>query len=49
VPDTVQDIDGTRVLVAGADGTPIGSGQDALELVASAHYDDIRWIAVPAA
>ncbi|MEV4612909.1 DUF4180 domain-containing protein [Kitasatospora sp. NPDC049258] len=45
---TVQDLDGTPVLLCAADGPPLAGEQDALDLIGQALGTGAHWVAVPA-
>ncbi|MGA5699382.1 DUF4180 domain-containing protein [Peterkaempfera bronchialis] len=48
MPDTLQHINGTPVLVCAADGEPVRGERDATDLIGEAFHHDASWIAIPA-
>jgi len=45
--DTLLDLDGTPVLLRTADGAPLRTERDALDLIGDAMYHGAAWAAVP--
>ena len=48
MPDTVEQLNGTAVLVCAADGPVVRGEGDALQLIVEAGQLDATWVAVPA-
>ncbi|MFI5750469.1 DUF4180 domain-containing protein [Streptomyces sp. NPDC051644] len=48
MPDTLQHLAGTPVLVRALDGAPLRDEQDALDLIGEGFRHDATWVAVPA-
>lgn len=46
--DTLEQINGTAVLVRAADGRPVHTERDVLDLIGDAGYQGAHWVAVPA-
>ncbi|MDH6118535.1 DUF4180 domain-containing protein [Kitasatospora sp. GAS204B] len=49
MPDTIQRIADTDVLVCAPDGPSLREERDAIDLIGEAHYHGAHWVALPAA